>query len=148
MLDVFGLHYAHRMRERSRARQCQRAPSAVRLDSEGLPQNELATTRYQRMRRAYLLANPLCKICLAVGRVTLAVELDHIKRRVDKGSVWSHSNLQGLCRECHIVKSIAERGDRLKPRIGLDGYPLPERTHDRVTLGNGNVMLEAQRQKR
>ncbi|WP_429629481.1 HNH endonuclease [Tunturiibacter psychrotolerans] len=52
----------------------------------------------------------LCLICLAAGRVTAALDVDHIipisiapERRLDK------TNCQSLCRACHRIKTAAEQ---------------------------------------
>src|ERR1700733_11172024 len=52
----------------------------------------------------------LCLICLAAGRVTAALDVDHIipisiapERRLDT------TNCQSLCRACHRIKTSAEQ---------------------------------------
>jgi 5-methylcytosine-specific restriction enzyme A len=104
--------------------------------------NILATTRYQRMRKRFLYQHPLCSgpdsLCERSGRVEAAVELDHIKRRIDGGLVFGDSNLQGLCKACHLVKTLREKGWREKRRIGLDGFPLEEeRSQNEVMMKVG-----------
>lgn len=49
----------------------------------------------------------LCKPCKAAGRVTLASEVDH---RIPKaeGGTDDESNLQAICRTCHLDKTQAE----------------------------------------
>lgn len=92
--------------------------------------------RHQRLRGATLQAarlallqrqGPLCKWCLAKSPpiTRLWSERDHITP-LHKGGAESVENTQGLCRECHDVKTVLERGDqlRLKRLTGIDGYPL------------------------
>lgn len=64
--------------------------------------------RWQKIRAAMLSQEPRCIICLTVGRVTLAKEIDHIVPRARGGSdKWD--NLQPLCKECHKAKTLRER---------------------------------------
>jgi 5-methylcytosine-specific restriction protein A len=59
--------------------------------------------------RAELFARaPLCAMCEAAGRVTLATQRDHIKPLAE-GGADDQSNEQGLCVPCHEAKSLKER---------------------------------------
>ncbi len=88
---------------------------------------------WQRLRRLVLSEEPLCRECQKRGRVTLAVEVDHIvpirkapERRLDQ------TNLQGLCKPCHSRKTAREDGGFNgfgKHRghsgpVGTDGVPM------------------------
>lgn len=76
----------------------------------------------QRRRAAWFAAHPLCVTCESKGITKLAQELDH-KIPLHQGGSDDPSNWQGLCRECHADKSITERGDKRRPKIGNDGWP-------------------------
>lgn len=80
---------------------------------------------WQQIRKRVLQANPLCVHCQQQGRVTLANEVDHIKS-LEQGGTDSDDNLQGLCTECHLKKSIEERGFKYKKKItiSIDGWPV------------------------
>jgi 5-methylcytosine-specific restriction protein A len=69
--------------------------------------------RLQAMRNALFTRNPLCAECQRLGRVTLATQRDHIIP-LEEGGKDDSSNEQGLCQDCHDVKSHAEslRGRR------------------------------------
>lgn len=56
-----------------------------------------------------------CQPCKKGGRVTLAIEVDHITPICEGGSD-AMGNLQGICGECHQVKSLAEAA-RAKARM-------------------------------
>lgn len=79
----------------------------VAVDTRGGSTARGYDAAWQRLRRAFLAANPLCAMCLVKGVYTTAQDVDHIKpfedrwdaRRLDEG------NLQGLCRPCHRRKS-------------------------------------------
>ena len=61
------------------------------------------TTRWRRMRKVMLAADPLCRECSAIATV-----LDHIQPVRDGGDPWHHDNLQPLCSTCHNSKSGRE----------------------------------------
>jgi 5-methylcytosine-specific restriction protein A len=55
----------------------------------------------------------LCRSCLAVDRVTIAVEVDHIVP-LHAGGSECDDNRQSLCVDCHAAKSAAEELVRRK----------------------------------
>ncbi|OYX77869.1 MAG: hypothetical protein B7Y82_04730 [Sphingomonadales bacterium 32-65-25] len=78
---------------------------------------------WQRLRRAILAAEPLCRLCMAKGRVAVAVEIDH-ETPLAKGGTDDPANLRPLCRDCHLDATRRQFGRRAKPRIGVDGWPI------------------------
>jgi 5-methylcytosine-specific restriction protein A len=60
---------------------------------------------------------------LQEGRVKAANAVDHIKPKA-KGGTDDLANLQGICRACHLNKSLTDQGYRRKRAIGLDGWPV------------------------
>ena len=68
------------------------------------------------------MMNPLCVHCQAKGIVRLWDELDHIVALVNGGED-AEDNLQGLCADCHATKTAKDLGHKIKPVIGLDGWP-------------------------
>lgn len=78
--------------------------------------------KWQRIRWQVLSANPLCVQCEKAGRVKLASEVDHIVP-LHKGGTDDLTNLQGLCADCHVDKTSLDQGHRVKPTIGIDGWP-------------------------
>lgn len=63
--------------------------------------------KLQTMRAALFTRSPLCVVCEAEGKVTLATQRDHIKPLAE-GGMDDDSNTQALCDACHDVKSKAE----------------------------------------
>jgi 5-methylcytosine-specific restriction protein A len=61
----------------------------------------------QKLRAKMFKADPLCAHCRAAGRTRKWDELDHIVP-LREGGTNDESNLQGLCYECHAIKSAAE----------------------------------------
>ena len=67
--------------------------------------------RWQKIRAAFLAANPLCADCMERGIVTVATDVDHIiPHKGDQELMWDWSNLQGLCHSCHSRKTAKEDG--------------------------------------
>jgi len=83
------------------------------------------SVRWRRERRDYLFDNPLCVLCLEMGREVLAVVVDHKKpHRGDEDLFWDHDNWQALCETCHdSAKQRKEKGGIL-PGCSVDGIPL------------------------
>jgi 5-methylcytosine-specific restriction protein A len=79
--------------------------------------------RLQRIRQTTLRSNPLCVACEAKGNVSLATEVDHITALVNGGKD-TQDNRQGLCKECHAVKTAADMGHKPRVTIGIDGWPM------------------------
>ncbi len=64
--------------------------------------------RLQSMRAALFRRAPLCVECEKHGRIRLATQRDHTLA-LEEGGTDTPDNEQGLCDECHEVKSAAER---------------------------------------
>lgn len=73
--------------------------------------------RLQETNARILEANPLCVMCQAVGRVSAAVEVDHIIPLHLGGADEDH-NKQGLCKPCHDAKSAEEARGRAGQNFG------------------------------
>jgi 5-methylcytosine-specific restriction protein A len=59
------------------------------------------------MRARVLAEEPLCRVCLAEGRVSATTIADH---RIPKaeGGTDDHENYQGLCGDCDVIKTAQE----------------------------------------
>lgn len=75
----------------------------------------------QRARRR--AREPLCRHCLAAGRVTASEVIDHIIPLI-KGGPDTDDNTQALCITCHDNKTRQDFGYKSKPTFGLDGWPV------------------------
>lgn len=84
-----------------------------------------STARWKARRSYQLAAQPLCAMCLAIGRTTAATVADHIEpHKGDPDKFW-HGPLQSLCKRCHDSdKKLIELGKAPKPTIGADGWPI------------------------
>ena len=66
-------------------------------------------SKWQKARRQFLEAHPLCVECLKSGRYVKATVVDHIvPHRGDQKLFWDRSNWQALCKPCHDHKTMTE----------------------------------------
>jgi 5-methylcytosine-specific restriction enzyme A len=81
-------------------------------------------TAWRKLRDSILKRDCyLCQVCSTKGRVTIANQVDHIIPKAKHGTD-DPDNLQSICARCHLDKSATDKGHRVKPTIGLDGYPV------------------------
>lgn len=78
------------------------AQAQQRQANRYLPTN---SRRWRSIRATHLSMEPLCRHCLALGRVTPATEVDHINGRADRAEDYEPDNLQSLCERCHSRKT-------------------------------------------
>jgi 5-methylcytosine-specific restriction protein A len=71
------------------------------------PTKRTTGRKLQRMRAELFARSPLCALCDAAGRVTLATQRDHIKPLAE-GGADDNTNTQALCADCHDRKSSSE----------------------------------------
>ena len=84
----------------------------------------LNSAAWQKLRARVLEAEPLCRDCFRRGLITPATDVDHISGDPSDNSL---DNLQGLCHECHSIKTMCERHGRPLPGSDVDGLPLDPR---------------------
>lgn len=63
---------------------------------------------WDRLSTATRLEEPLCRMCLALGKSTPADCVDHIVPKAEGGSIHDPSNLQPLCRRHHDQKTVRD----------------------------------------
>ena len=69
-------------------------------------------TRWTKISREFLRANPVCCRCGAPATV-----VDHIiPHRGDEELFWDSNNLQPLCFKCHQLKTLEEFRERQKQK--------------------------------
>lgn len=107
--------------------------AARKLSSWGTTRKSRQARGYGRahelMRAQVLREEPLCRACLAAGRVGATEIADHIIPKAE-GGTDDRSNYQGLCTPCSKVKTAEEalraRGLSRSPAQGSDedGWPV------------------------
>jgi len=79
----------------------------VAVESSNSEHERIRGSELLRLRAAMQAEDPLCAQCRREGRVCAWDELDHIVP-LREGGTNERSNLQGLCYDCHRVKSAEE----------------------------------------
>jgi 5-methylcytosine-specific restriction protein A len=96
---------------RSRAEQ-RRAYDADR-DKNKPSRSWYKSARWRDLRDAQLAGEPLCRMCLEVGRVTAATVCDHVTPHEENEAAFWAGPFQSLCAPCHSsTKQRDERGTR------------------------------------
>ncbi len=66
-------------------------------------------SKWQKARKRYLSAHPLCVRCQKDGKYVRATVVDHIvPHRGDPVLFWDENNWQSLCKSCHDKKTWKE----------------------------------------
>ncbi|UHC84878.1 HNH endonuclease [Pseudomonas sp. NIBR-H-19] len=82
------------------------------------------TKRWYRLRWHQLQAEPTCRFCRALGTVTAADTVDHIKpHKGDEVLFFDGGNLQSLCASCH--NSVKQRQEKSGYLVGHDTSGMP-----------------------
>ncbi|MGL5948247.1 MAG: HNH endonuclease [Aeromonas sp.] len=64
--------------------------------------------QWRKLRKRIMVRDDyLCQVCLALGIVTPATQVDHIVNKASGGSN-TEANLQAICDKCHDTKTRAE----------------------------------------
>lgn len=92
----------HRPRAPSHQTQIERAADRKR----GSPRERGYDSRWDRARKAFLAAHPLCVLHALADMVVPATVVDHIvPHRGDRALFWDRKNWQPLCETCHNRKT-------------------------------------------
>lgn len=90
-----------------------------------VPWHHLYTTaRWLRLRQHQLRDHPLCKYCLAQGRVEPATVVDHITRHRGDVNAFFTGALQSLCDNCHKSAKAQIESQGYCNDVGFDGLPI------------------------
>jgi 5-methylcytosine-specific restriction enzyme A len=113
------------------------------------------SARWLRLRLLKLRTTPCCERCAAIGELTAAIVVHHVKAVSDGGDPYPVlDGLQSLCKPCHdTITNFEQRG--ATPRIkGCDerGWPLdPDHAWNvrasRKPLGESHFSIPLQRSK-
>lgn len=67
------------------------------------------TRAWDRLRNYHAVHEPLCRHCAARGEVKALDEVDHIVPIRVGGAPLDPKNLQSLCHQCHVVKTLEDQ---------------------------------------
>ncbi|HVL49902.1 MAG TPA: HNH endonuclease signature motif containing protein [Actinomycetota bacterium] len=59
------------------------------------------SARWRYLKQLVMREEPYCRLC----KVSPTTDVDHIVEAQDGGAPFDRSNLQGLCRPCHVRKT-------------------------------------------
>ena len=79
---------------------------------------------WKRRRLALLNDEPLCRMCKALGRITMATVADHIKPHRGDLQLFYFGPLQPLCKRCHDGAKQAEEKSGMLRGCDIHGNPL------------------------
>lgn len=75
---------------------------------------DYSSRAWRRTRLAWIQSNPICVHCEAMGLITPAKIVDHIRPIRFGGDAWDSSNFQSLCENCHNKKTNDESKMKVK----------------------------------
>ena len=78
--------------------------------------NPYSHLHWKHLRKEYIFANPLCKMCRDKNIIEKATEVDHIHGFKNRGQFFNYNNLQSLCKSCHSKKTHTAGGGRLSKK--------------------------------
>lgn len=82
-------------------------------------------SRWQRARKSFLSANPLCVRCKKRSHLTPATVVNHkVPHRGDQALFWDRGNWEAVCAPCHDRDIKLEEAGKAKVHIGIDGWPI------------------------
>lgn len=85
------------------------------------------STRWRKLRDAYIREHPLCEACARDGHTAAARDVDHIvPLSIAPERAFDESNLQALCRSCHNAKTQAERQAAARGEVSSSAPRDPE----------------------
>lgn len=82
------------------------------------------TSRWRKERAEHLEAEPYCRACRSLQRMTLATVVDHIQPpRGDEVLFWDRRNWQSLCKTHSDQKTGQETRARMNPSRPRELHP-------------------------
>lgn len=82
---------------------------------------------WQALRRSQLQAEPLCRMCMADGRITAATVCDHVAPHKGDRDRFFSGPFQSLCKPCHDSAKQSEERRGYSGQVGIDGWPVDDR---------------------
>lgn len=79
-------------------------------------------TRWDAIAAQVKHEEPLCRPCKARAKISATTQVDHIVPKA-KGGTDDRSNLQGICDDCHALKTAHEQGAPMRSGCDANGLP-------------------------
>ena len=91
--------------------------------------NLYSSGAWQKLRKHFLMNNPLCDFCLVDGRFTQATVVDHIIPHKGNMKIFLEGPFQALCETHH--NSTKQREEKSGSKVGGDvkGEPFDPKHH-------------------
>lgn len=84
--------------------------------------------QWRALRLLQLAEHPWCNYCAALGRLTPASTVDHLRPHHGRSRLFFDArNLQSLCAPCHSHLKQARERLRYQAGVGVNGRPLDRR---------------------
>lgn len=80
--------------------------------------------RWRAIREQVLAGEPLCRDCKRMGRITPAIEVDHVSGDTADNRP---ENLAPLCKSCHSHRTACAMAGVPVKGCDVDGWPLDDR---------------------
>jgi len=78
----------------------------------------------------FLAENPLCAMCVARGKPSLATTVDHVEpHRGDLELFWDQRNWQSLCTRDHNSTKQRHEKSGVVHGSSVDGFPIDKNHH-------------------
>ena len=102
-----------------------------------LSNDKYQTTQWRKLRQIQLSKHPLCAGCLADGKITQAIHIDHLFPWSQLGDDAFYINIfQSLCHSCHSIKTSLEQRDIYRH------YGIPNKDYRRCDYSSVMVLHE------
>lgn len=99
------------------------------------------TTHWRSIVVDQLRSHPLCSMCEAEGRITIARVVDHVHPHDGDVNEFFLGALQSLCRSHHDTGKRLEEHRGFSSAIGADGWPLDRRhpVYGKISRAQGGI---------
>ena len=102
------------------------------MGEKGQWSNWYADRKWRAKRKVQLDREPLCRFCLALGKVEAATICDHVvPHRGDRESFWK-GEVQSLCAQCHSSAKQSLEATGVIQGVDTTGFPIDPSHHWRT----------------
>jgi len=85
------------------------------------------SVHWRKLRDLVKREEPLCRMCLAAGRIVPSQVIDHIEPHHGNHKLFfNRENLQSLCKSCHDSRKALIENKGHSAACDVNGFPLDE----------------------